>query len=522
MRCRLVDSLTWLYPDSIVPAEPAQSLQVDVPRGGTAAVQILVTGADSPVGIRTPDAKTRVFHLLPVPVETNTGAIGFTEKPGEPQNPFVTRRAPFRVFDVMKPVDGNVQPPANGDALAFCVHVPIAPKDRPGCRQCTIDVLSGSAKATLSLAVNVHSVRVPPIGPASLKYTNWFSLELMAKRHNLKMWSPDHWAMIRRYARMMAEARQNMFWLQAADIFESRKDQPRLDAARLNRIVDIFTDAGMYYIEGPHFAARPDGRWLAKRFVLALNPKIQATSPEGIEWVARIGRQLQAQIDRRHWSKRWVQHVADEPIDENADDYRILAGAVRKYMPGVRIIEATLCKAVAGAIDIWVPQNWHFERDRDFLARQQTLGDEVWHYTCCFPGGQYLNRLMDGQLLRPTLLHWGNALYDLPGFLHWGLNHYRPFQDPFQQSVVDHGGGNALPAGDTHVVYPGTDGPWSSVRLQAQREGLEDYELLRMLKTRNPRKHKAVLAKVIRSFCDYTTDLALFRQTRRELLQTLD
>lgn len=520
MRCHLVDSLAWVYPDSSVPAEPVHSFQVDVARGAIAAVNVLVAEAAGPVSVKVLAAKARIFQLQAVPVETNTGAVGFVEKAGEPQNAFVTRRAPFRVFDVMQPYRARVLP-VGEESLAFCVQVPISPKEKPGRRQVTIEVACGKEKVPLVWAIDVHRVRIPPIGPETFKYTNWFSLGLMAQRHGLKPWSAAHWNMIGKYARMMAEARQNMFWLMATDIFEIKKDLPVLNVGRLGRIVKIFTDAGMYYIEGPHFASRPNDQWQARRFVLNVEKGIEATSARGIEWVGRIGRQLQGQIEANGWADRWVQHIADEPIDENADDYRILAGAVRRYMPGVRIIEATLCKAVAGAVDIWVPQNWHVERDREFLAQQQALGDEVWFYTCCFPGGQYLNRLLDGELIRPALLHWGNALYDLPGFLHWGLNHYRSFQDPFRQSVVDHGGGNSLPAGDTHVVYPGSDGPWSSVRLQAEREGAEDYELLRMLKASSPRRAKTILGKVIRSFSDYTTNLVEFRRARKELLQAL-
>ncbi|MFH1568112.1 MAG: DUF4091 domain-containing protein, partial [Gemmatimonadota bacterium] len=87
--------------------------------------------------------------------------------------------------------------------------------------------------------------------------------------------------------------------------------------------------------------------------------------------------------------------------------------------------------------------------------------------------------------------------------------------------VVDHGGGNCLPAGDTHIVYPGPDGPWSSLRLEAQREGLEDYELLRQLRERDPRRATAVTRKAIRAFDQYTKDTRTFRRARRALLEAL-
>ncbi len=79
-----------------------------------------------------------------------------------------------------------------------------------------------------------------------------------------------------------------------------------------------------------------------------------------------------------------------------------------------------------------------------------------------------------------------------------------------------------LPAGDTHIVYPGKDSPWSSLRLEAQREGFEDYELLKRLQPRNAKKADAIIAKVLRGMDDYTKDVAEFRAARRALLEALD
>jgi hypothetical protein len=174
-----------------------------------------------------------------------------------------------------------------------------------------------------------------------------------------------------------------------------------------------------------------------------------------------------------------------------------------------------------GALDIWVPQDWTYEKGRPDWEAHRAAGDELWHYTCCFPGGQYLNRLLDQSLLRPRLLHWGNYFYDLKGFLHWGLNHYRPEQNPLEMSVVGHGGNNKLPAGDTHIVYPGADGPWSSMRFEAEREGCEDYELLLALARKNRKAADRIARQVFRGFADYTEDVAVFRKAHLQLLSAL-
>ena len=57
------------------------------------------------------------------------------------------------------------------------------------------------------------------------------------------------------------------------------------------------------------------------------------------------------------------------------------------------------------------------------------------------------------------------------------------------------------------------------MRFEAQREGLEDLELLRVLQQTKPRQAASLVRSVIRGFDDYTKDLRVFRAARRRLLQ---
>ena len=110
MRVEIRDSLEWLYPDSTVTSRPRLSTKLDVARGGTAAVHLLLdeleVGSTLRVSLRRsgrPERSAQWFRLVDVPVEENTGADGFVEPKGK-RNKWVTRRAPFRVFDAMEPI----------------------------------------------------------------------------------------------------------------------------------------------------------------------------------------------------------------------------------------------------------------------------------------------------------------------------------------------------------------------------------------------------------------------------------
>ena len=76
------------------------------------------------------------------------------------------------------------------------------------------------------------------------------------------------------------------------------------------------------------------------------------------------------------------------------------------------------------------------------------------------------------------------------------------------------------PPGDTHIVYPGTDGPWPSTRLEATRAGMEDADLLLLIAQRDKSKADALVRKIARGFGDFTPSCKLYREVRREILRS--
>jgi hypothetical protein len=258
-------------------------------------------------------------------------------------------------------------------------------------------------------------------------------------------------------------------------------------------------------------------------FVLTADRSIKATSPEGYLFLAQYLGAWRAFLKENGWLGKAIQYVGDEPIDQSAQDYRVLAGILRKFLPGIPLIDAVERSGLGGAVDIWVPKNHYYQEHRQEFEVHRHLGDTLWFYTCCFPGGHFLNRLLDMPLIRTRFLHWGNYVYDLKGYLHWGFNHYRAWQDPFEETCPAHGEGGTtnLPPGDTHIVYPGPDGPWGSVRLEAMAAGIEDYELLRLLETRDKELADQIARSCVRSFDDVDEDPVHFAAAHRRLLEAV-
>jgi hypothetical protein len=236
--------------------------------------------------------------------------------------------------------------------------------------------------------------------------------------------------------------------------------------------------------------------------------------------LAQMAQRVIAVMQENGWGQQWLQGVFDEPEDPFVDRYRELVSVLRGLKPDIRILEATMTMKVAGLVDVWCPQVQEYQGNREFFDARKAMGDRVWVYTCLSPGGPWLNRLLDQERLRQVYIGWALARYDLQGYLHWGGNFHTA--KPFEELVRFHMEGQYLPAGDSHVLYPLPGGPLSSHRFEAHRIGLEDYELLAQVKTRDPLRAQEIIERVVQGFDTYSKDVAAYRAARKLLLDAVD
>jgi hypothetical protein len=151
-----------------------------------------------------------------------------------------------------------------------------------------------------------------------------------------------------------------------------------------------------------------------------------------------------------------------------------------------------------------VPQLNFLKDDFAFYQDQQKKGKEVWFYTCLGPQGNFANRFIEQPLIKTRILHWINYRYGITGYLHWGLNHWRPHHNnPFTMTTDMNYAGNTLPSGDMNIVYPREGRLLSSIRLEAMRDGICDYELLKMLEAKDPEMAKKIAGKIVFNFDHY-------------------
>lgn len=519
-----VDPLIKVFRDARPPKTPPAPPVALAARNEYESLQFVLRAEEPLTNLtaRVVGLRTATVHFVGfVPLRNNTRRTPLKE---------VVRKAPGLFPDPLLPPQlDKLEPQAS---LPIWITLRVPQQKRPGDTRARLVVECDQGTLEHPFTLRVAKALLPD--KRTLWVTNWFSAVggRMKQFHGVKDWSPEHWAVLRQYARMMAAYRQNVVLTPIYNLidFEAGKDgRLRFDFTRFDRWVRLFQEEGVIgLIEGGHLGGR-DGGWTAQHFNIRLRvvkgnkviSKVAHPGEPAVEtFLSQFLPALERHLERRGWLDLYLQHLCDEPIKENAESYRILAALVAKYAPKLRRIDANHYRELVGSLDVWVPQLNYYDQSLDFYQHRQKAGDEVWTYTCLAPTGTYPNRLIDYSLLKVRLLHWINFRFGATGYLHWGWNQWRS-KDPFADVEPPHGKA-FLPPGDGWIVYPSKEHVvLSSIRLEAMRDGIEDYELLRLLSKKRLAKAASLARRMIPKMSAPQKDVASFRQARRELLGAL-
>lgn len=520
-----VDSLIKVFPDDTDGVNRSTSDLTVLPRNGRATLQFAVRSdmtvpeLNVTVNLVGP-LELQVRHVGYVPVHANT--------PKSPINELI-RKAPGRFPDPLyEDLPFSIR--ANEtNAVWITLHAgaTAAPGEYPGKA-----VFRSGTQVIESIPFRVRVARAV-VPKQTLKVTNWFNTDEahFSKFFDLHNDQERYWNLLGNMAQVMSDHRQNVILTPVLSLTDARVQAGRVsyDFSRLDRWLNIFGRSGLTeMIEGGHLLDRENGYRSALKvpaFVVE-NGQVQRENlnPDDLRAETHMNSFLPAlyqHLKEKGVNKRYVQHILDEAHGSEPPYYKRYAALVRKNMPGVKTIDAIDQPAspVASDCDVWVPVLGSFDERLPAIYEHVRSGKEAWFYTCVFPQGRYLNRFIDYPLLKTRLLHWFNFRYGLSGYLHWGGNYWD--SDPYQNTeVVINAGQDLLPPGDAFITYPWREknSIRSSIRLEAMRDGIEDYELLRVVEAKDPARAQQIAREAVPNINDYARDVASFRRLQQELL----
>ena len=415
----------------------------------------------------------------------------------------ILRSTPGLYPDPLMPLDtgGLTFLPEQWRSLWFTIQPDC--KVAPGSYPITI-TFNSSTGEELGIAEFQLEIIDAILSKQELIHTQWFHTDCLATWYKVDIFSEEHWEIVKKYINTAVKHGINMILtplftppldtvvggerptVQLVDVVKSG-DTYNFSFEKLNRWVNMCLSVGAEYFELSHLFTQ----WGAKHA-----PKIMATEngeykrifgwdtdAAGEEYKNFLGQflpELITFINENNLKAKCYFHVSDEPSAQHLDSYKSASDIIKEHVKDFPVIDALSDYAFyeTGMVKTPIPATNHIE---PFLENKVP---NLWTYYCCGQYKKVANRFFNMPSARNRILGLQLYKFDIHGFLQWGYNFwYSQYSrypiDPFKITDAVY----AFPSGDAFVVYPGEDGPISSLKFEVFYEALQDLRALKLLES---------------------------------------
>lgn len=426
-------------------------------------------------------------------------------------------RRPDLIGDPLLEADAVDVPPYQTQPIWFTVDVPanVEPGDYAG----TVTVeADGHESIEYDLSLTVQEPVLPDTADFDFHLDLWLSPDPIAREHGVEVWSDGHWNLLERYFSDLATRSQKAV---TATLVEHPWDHNWLEGTRrpttasgYSSMVDWAYDGGSWSFDFSVF-----DRYVETARECGLGPRIHAFGllgfrpPEYLKYYhtgdeKRVKERVEVGDER--WTEAWtaffeafVPHLREHgwledtwlAVDERDEDIldeavAFLDDVAPELVDSLSIAgsadaapyadDLSLNSMYVPSIPFWFEQSLIDESELEdaepnvdvmsveTVERRRREGKTTTYYAAGTPS--HPNRLTFSPAVESRLLPWVAADNNLDGFLCWSYVSWpeNVYTSPTFQYVQ----------GDEYLVYPGEDGPTSSIRWELLREGIEDFELL--------------------------------------------
>ncbi|MFF0371776.1 glycoside hydrolase domain-containing protein [Micromonospora sp. NPDC005087] len=485
-------------PESL-PTGNARQLSLATVRGGQASAQLAVASAQDLEKLRV-----QVGPLKP------TGKGGAISKAIQVRYPaYIPDDRGGMIADPLREVDRVDVPAGQAQPVWFTLAVP--PDARPGTYRSRITVTAHRVKPIeYDLTVKIADVTLPPVAGRDFHLNLWFQPDTIADQAGLELWSDQHFKAIRPYLEDLASRGQRVInsaiaedpwpvlwpdgqwrsqtyvpYHSAVDWFHDG-EQWSFDFANWDRLVEEGMRAGI----GPYIHAFGLLMFRGYQHVVYTDTRTgqrvdQEVSLGGAEWKDAWSAFLVAFEDHvrdRGWLDRTYLAFDERPASEMQVAIDLVREVAPVFVDQIAIAGSASTDAFAQDLSLNYSDVDHWSQE--MIDRRRAEGKKTTFYTWSNPA--YPNTVTPAAPLGARVLSWLSAQRNLDGYLRWAYNSWP--QDPYTD------GSYRYRQGDEYLVYPGKDGPVSSIRWELFRDGQDDFALLDQLAERGGQDHPARVA----------------------------
>ncbi len=352
----------------------------------------------------------------------------------------------------------------------------------------TLTVRTDSGTVAFPVALEVLAATLPAPKEWQFHLDLWQQPEAVARYHRVPLWSPEHFALLKPLMKHLADAGQKTItcslyhepwgaqiydWIPGMVEWIKKADGSwAYDYSVFDRWVTFMSDeVGMSQARIHCYSMVPWSlkfRYTDEAKQATVDVELRPGTPEYSEYWGHFLKDFTRHLASKGWLER-----ARISMDERPD--ALMRGALAtlaKHAPELKVASAINhpSQLTREVDDVSPSISTSREFTPDELAARRKVGKRTTFYVCCGP-----NRPNTFTFSPPAEAEWLGlfaAANGFDGFLRWAYCSW--VEDPLVSTDY-----TKWPTGDCFLVYPGNR---SSVRFERLRDGIEDFEKIRLLR----------------------------------------
>ncbi|WP_426671880.1 glycoside hydrolase domain-containing protein [Mucilaginibacter sp. McL0603] len=355
---------------------------------------------------------------------------------------------------------------------------------QPGRYKGNVEVLAKGFEKSLQLDLEVQNQLLPPPHEWKYRLDLWQNPWVLAWHNHLQPWSEEHKLLLKKHLKLYADAggkyittyavnspwSDNSYTIEGGMIGSIKQKNGiwKFDYSIFDEYVELAMSVG---IDKAITVYTPiPGNYRFRYIDGVTGNYITESWPPGSDkfkayWEPFLN-DLRAHLQKKGWLDKTYIGINENPMNETLTAIKF----VKANWPGWKITYA----------GDWHPElndllnDYSFVKGKespiDIMALRKAKGFTTTYYVCCTPPKP--NTFLFSPPIEGQWISWYAAAYGYNGFLRWAYDAWT--QDPSRDGR--HG---SWAAGDCYLVYPGAN---SGIRFEKLREGISDYEKIRILK----------------------------------------
>lgn len=369
----------------------------------------------------------------------------------------------------------------------------------------TVEVKSENYTTTLKLKLTVQNQLLPKPAEWKHRLDLWQNPWVIAWRNNVKPWSEDHKLLLKKHLKLYADAGGK--YITTYGVHSPWSDNS-------------------YMIEGTmiEWTKRKDGGW--KFDYTIFDDYVQLAMSVGIDKAITLYTPVPWGFRFRYMDEKSGNYIYESwPPDSKQfkSVWNVFLTDLKKHLEqkgwfektylGINENEMAQTLAAIKVIKehskkwkITYAGNWHKELDEllddycflygqesnvDVVKQRTARGQTTTYYVCCNP--PVPNNFVFSPPVEGRWISWYTAAHNYDGFLRWAYDAWPA--DPARDARHEY-----WPAGDCFMIYPGGN---SCIRFEKLREGIADFEKIRILKEKAARSTDKTVQDLLRQLDEH-------------------